>query len=1462
MNIRIGKTDVASLGCEGCKKKFVCNIANNSSADKTEVERVLGITVPEMDPPAIIDNSGGEGEKGVLLYLLNQHKSIVSADTDGVLGGGFDDPLLGSPYVFWDYSKIVSFAAQDSKTIGNAEYKTEDISLRNNLITFANRGVDYLYQVSLSPDFQSVVARLDARAQSIYSGHNITVSKNNIIRPDLIEILPPNTGLFVLGDDFGCLKNDGTKYVLRVCDIKTSEFTNSFFFELSYYMLLLKVWLNDTGLNCHFDVAYDAKIVPFDIVNNQVRKDKEWRMDYSLLRDKMREILNNEIPDIINGLMSGNKSLLETVKCSPRCQVCDYYGGQYEGKLYLKYMHADPANGENNYRNFIQDPLNHYCRYFLDAKRDINIIPGIHSCDINYLQNKGLDSLSTLKPALISGTPIQDNSELMSNSTELVKEIDVLGTHTYSEKVDATKSLPVVRPQLRINTFIRQDSQQRMLGCGISYNIYVSNVDATTATGMPINASGALVDNQQVMLVEVDEPDSKSKATTMVSYLIKMKEILEKYKNVTYTDSVGRTQSVSFGIFYWGRKTYEAFKNNLEDILLYMAQNGGSIAPLYAGTRLSARQIRDINQSLILAIDSFADMFSEERITNFERILKNPLFDLQRIYKEVAAVDTNFQYNIMDVYNNIAGTNDHNYYYRPDSDNYSVYIYDKWYSLDRTLQPVEKRAFESRLESADRQHLYYLSILTDKLYDRSTPLGGIVKKGNSPVLGDLQVNAGITIPQFLLLYLFRRLDAAYEQVEIEEAHVSGDIKKQYSGKGILLIRELTNAELSSLSITLRPTQKAYKIPVVAENSNFDENSFGLTVYPQNQFAETFKKFTNDPAYSRYCIYVTSPLPVWTRYTGTAYSDIINCSIAQIDLNRQYIVLNFEQWVIDIIDELTAHYGYDYSKDLYLEASFKDVWSGRLLDTIKSIQKPRSAVKRNLLLAPTLIHDYTYTITDVERVILTALPGRHAVDIKLDDSQKTAISVMYNDNISLLWGPPGTGKSHTLAHYLFLELIEKTQYKILLLGNYTATDNLINALLDTLSDYGVSNAITSKLEIMRMHSSFKNLEPLKYVPGVKIDDWIPQANTQLVLSKQWNIISSTPESFARIAKANIGPKARAIDMFDVVIVDEASQMDVGHFLPGLLKVKTTAGDHTKIIIAGDDKQLQPVQKTKVKEEDTAWFGSIYNYFKNYKNAVGINVFNPVALEISRRSNHCIIDFIRDAFGYNTSFVSDSSIAYDKVSYSVPNYSTSLFEDCLKPEVGMALLVYEDGLSTQRNVFEENQIVDMVLEIWRKGLPSRPDFVKFFSDGVGVVIPHRAQCTAIRKHLISEFKKILPAGSYSDTEIKNTITSAVDTVERFQGQQKDIIIAGYVLGNEDAIDNEEAFIYDSCRLNVVISRARYKAILIASKELMDNISNDLEILDLQKSFQKMKDYCDTVKDITEPGWSNAKIYVKEI
>ena len=52
-------------------------------------------------------------------------------------------------------------------------------------------------------------------------------------------------------------------------------------------------------------------------------------------------------------------------------------------------------------------------------------------------------------------------------------------------------------------------------------------------------------------------------------------------------------------------------------------------------------------------------------------------------------------------------------------------------------------------------------------------------------------------------------------------------------------------------------------------------------------------------------------------------------------------------------------------------------------------------------------------------------------------------------------------------------------------------------------------------------------------------------------------------------------------------------------------------------------------------------------------------------------------------------------------------------------------------------------------------------------------------------------------------------------------------------------------------MIISRAKYKAIVMASRELMDNISNDIEIIELQKAFQKLKDYCNSKTFMIQEG-----------
>ena len=102
--------------------------------------------------------------------------------------------------------------------------------------------------------------------------------------------------------------------------------------------------------------------------------------------------------------------------------------------------------------------------------------------------------------------------------------------------------------------------------------------------------------------------------------------------------------------------------------------------------------------------------------------------------------------------------------------------------------------------------------------------------------------------------------------------------------------------------------------------------------------------------------------------------------------------------------------------------------------------------------------------------------------------------------------------------------------------------------------------------------------------------------------------------------------------------------------------------------------------------------------------------------------------------------------------------------MNPDVGIALLEYDDGLSSQKNNFEIDKVTEMVLEVWNCGIRRfGNDFRKFFEEGVGIVIPHTAQRTAIRKKLFDMFKVIL-LGSYrlSTFMIQHQISGCIFSV----------------------------------------------------------------------------------------------------
>ena len=109
--------------------------------------------------------------------------------------------------------------------------------------------------------------------------------------------------------------------------------------------------------------------------------------------------------------------------------------------------------------------------------------------------------------------------------------------------------------------------------------------------------------------------------------------------------------------------------------------------------------------------------------------------------------------------------------------------------------------------------------------------------------------------------------------------------------------------------------------------------------------------------------------------------------------------------------------------------------------------------------------------------------------------------------------------------------------------------------------------------------------------------------------------------------------------------------------------------------------------------------------------------------------------------------------------------------------------------------------------------------FWGKGIGIVTPHRAQMSLI----VSRLQDIFP------NDNPELIRRAVDTVERFQGQQRDGIIASYGLGDPDLIGGEEEFLYNRNRFNVLASRARTKLIVFATNSLVNHLPNDGDVLE---------------------------------
>lgn len=466
---------------------------------------------------------------------------------------------------------------------------------------------------------------------------------------------------------------------------------------------------------------------------------------------------------------------------------------------------------------------------------------------------------------------------------------------------------------------------------------------------------------------------------------------------------------------------------------------------------------------------------------------------------------------------------------------------------------------------------------------------------------------------------------------------------------------------------------------------------------------------------------------------------------------------------------------------------------------------------------------------------------------LNSSQTDAVAHAAEKGLTVIWGPPGTGKTQTLAgciHGLVHDAVQRGQpLKLLVAGpTYKAVEELIGRVVTSLN-----NDTTCPAEVFVGYSSSQSPRPLMATNShLRVESFnLHQGNqeTQDCLSSLAKadvvtiVATSTMQSY-KFAEWTCGRYVGPI--FDVVIVDESSQVQVTTAISPLATLK----EDSRLIIAGDHLQMPPIMALEPPVGAEYLVGSIQKYLLTRPFT---GKLNTCPLEENYRSAEEIVAYAR-TIGYRATLQASNPGTALHLLAPIPTPTTSfpgslpwspLWPHILDVDKKVLTLLHDDDLSSQSNSFEAKIVAALAwclkhtvsAELDGRGtvshVPPTPD--QFWGQCIGIVTPHRAQ----RALVVRELRAIFPG------DPPDLIDSAVDTVEKFQGGQRHTIIVTFGVGDADVIMGEEAFLMQLERTNVAISRAMAKCLVIMPMTLAGHVPQDKKALETAHA---IKDYVD--------------------
>ena len=586
----------------------------------------------------------------------------------------------------------------------------------------------------------------------------------------------------------------------------------------------------------------------------------------------------------------------------------------------------------------------------------------------------------------------------------------------------------------------------------------------------------------------------------------------------------------------------------------------------------------------------------------------------------------------------------------------------------------------------------------------------------------------------------------------------------------------------------------------------------------------------------------------------------------VERNRMKIILNARDvpdWInagqlgVDMLFDDRSYHEMNRALEKVITAK------GDRLAELRDIMTPRQNSAGEWRTASSKVHKPSTTARSVQAdaneagfsgeivVDLSNEAGCLATDEKvvrgLNPSQQLAVeAILYNPDVAIIHGPPGTGKTTTLV--AAIKSLAQTEQTVLVTApSNTAADLLTERLagqgLNVVRIGNVSRVDDSVLQhtvdaLLAAHPEAKNIKKVKIAAA----DFRRQAGRfkrnfdaedrreRTHLKQQARDLDAWARTLEDRIVDEILSGAQAITCtlvgaahpllekrrFRTCVIDEAAQaLEPACWIP--------IAKCSRVVLAGDPFQLPPT----VKNADAARQGLsttlIERCLKTLPDHVNL-------LTVQYRMHRVIMGFPNHYF-YGGELVAHGSVAgHELLTPDIhPSEASVTFIDTAG--CGFEERVQESPGALHRNLSKFNAEEAMLvrahllplLRRFSDSLPSEetssdPAFSPTLPS-IGVLSPYREQVNQLEE-IFRDDPVLAP--------LLSSGTATISTIDGFQGQERDVIYISLVRSNNK---HEIGFLQDYRRMNVAMTRARKVLVVIGDSETIGH----------NKFYQEFLDYC---------------------